>query len=414
MKTRVLVIFVLALLAVSCSTQKKAVVVAPPPPPVVVKDTVKVNQAEVVPAPVLKKKYHIGLLLPLQLEAHFANDSTADTDPLIIPQAVPALNFYEGALAAVDSFADTDVEVNLHVFDVSVDSLDVVSLLQGPDLRKCDAVISLLPATWNTLCATKWGSETKPFIILQHNNTQPLENHPGLWLSTPANATQVRQMAQYIATTNAGDQIITVYRDQRKENELAEFINAGIDSAAGAPGTALKVSFTKSGWSGVKAKLSKTKNNVLVVPTSDASWLTSLMSSMEEEKDNYRMTMVGLPTWENFETIDPSRLAVFKATYFSAQHIDVNEASTKIFRKAFIDAYHTDPALTAYQAFDLIEFLAGNFSKSGTNYADYKGIPNMEYPNAGFNFVPTGEGNGRENRSMAILKYGDYVLVRVR
>jgi len=150
----------------------------------------------------------------------------------------------------------------------------------------------------------------------------------------------------------ADGNFITITREQRREKDLASLFARVVDSISTDSGRVVRFVHTAKTWDGLKAKLKKQGSNILFVPTSDESFLTTLVNALSAYRNDYSITLCGLPTWEGFETIDVSALDSLNTHLFSGTHIDTEQVSSLAFRKAFIQVNHTDPLLQAYLAWD--------------------------------------------------------------
>ena len=410
---RILLSFFILLLA-ACSASKK--VSQTPAVPVVTAaptvDTLQLEKDTVPPPAPASMEVKIGLLLPMQIKRHFDEDTVPDTNPLILPEALPALHFYEGALLAADSLSIGRCMVRFKIIDTGIDSLSTITKLNTTSLSDMDAVISLLPPVYSRNIAAASDRWKKPVYIFTAPNTQILEGHPYLYLVSPSNNTQIRLMAAYLSATYPASNFIAVYRDQRKEDDLAKLFQSVIDSAAGKAGTTALYNW-KGGWSGLKSKLAKAKRNLLIVPTSDESFLSSLLNKMREEKDNYTFMLCGLPAWESFESIDPLVMKDFDATIFNGSFIDYKSTAVSSFRKRFIDSYHADPLPQAFWGYDLVLKIAVDENRKVNRLTLPDFMPTVEV-NKDPKWQMAGEGAGFENRNINFLRFGDYDLVRLK
>jgi len=417
MKLRFTYLLFFILTFYGCATRKATVLVPPTTKPVAEEiDSIEIKKNRViVKVDTIRTLYTIGLFLPLQLENHFADDTITDSSPLIIADAIRALQFYEGALAAKDSLASLKIDLRFKIFDCSGDSLENVKLINSKEVKKCDAVILMTASNLNSTIVSAANKSIIPFIVLQNSNTQILESNPNIWLATPSNSTQIRLMAAYLYYTFPSSQFTTVFRDVRRENDLASLFASVIDSLSANPNTCQKVNYIKgSGWSSLKSKLSKQKRNILIIPTSDESYLSSIITKLEDVKSEYTFLLSGLPAWENFEAIDPLKLQEFNAHFFSGLYIDSKNLKLQYFKKGFINTYHAYPSEQVFQGYDLVDFLVRNFDKNKLNYSKYKGASNFESPDTGFDFSEICNGCGRENKSISILKYGEFQIIKVK
>ncbi len=392
----------------SCSTSKRSTTIPSSTKPVVaITDTLKskMDNVEVV-LDTIVRPIAIGLILPLQLDNHFTNDSISDVAPFIIPETVAALNFYEGALVAKDSLKNFGIDVEFKVFDCSVDSADVIKLLNNKEFKKCDFVLSMTSSSLNSLVSKAASRYEMPFIILQNSNTQILEKNSNIWLSTPSNSSQIRLMASYLYKTYPSSQFITVFRDVKRESDLSKLYSSVIDSIADSKNFCQSVEYLKgTGWTSLKSKFAKQKRNILIIPTSDESYVSSLISKLDEVKNEYTFLLSGLPAWENFEALDPDKLKEYNAHFFSGLYIDENNLRNQNFRKAFVVQYHNYPSAQVFESFDLVTYLANNFKSFKNKYSLYKSQANFESTQTGFDFIEVCPKCGLENKSISILKF---------
>lgn len=411
MRIRSLLFFILLIIISGCSTRKKAqtsapVVTAPAP---VIKDTTA--QVKTEPKEKPKKVYTLHVLLPLDLTAHFVDDSLPESSPLIEDETIPSLHFYEGVLAAVDSLSSDELEIKIHVIDIPSDSVLAAQVLRT-SFRKCDAAIAWINSSLYETAVTQAQKEHCRLIVPGASNTQLLKLHPDLWFAGATNSTQLATMSSFVNDRSKGTNLYIINRDQKPESILSGFIAERIDSLAGKAGACQKILYKKETWNTSKAKFSNTKNNYVIIPTSDESFLSAVLNKLDE-LEGYQFTLIGLPTWENFEAVDPERLRAFNTMIFNSTFIDPDNARINRFRKAFLDVNHTDALPQAYQAYDILQYLVNNYKLFANDAAKYKPQPSMLFPVSGMQFSKVCEGCGAENKVINVLQYGDYKLLRI-
>jgi hypothetical protein len=406
--------FLLVILLAGCSATKKSTApvapVASAPSPV---DTIVVAPAPVKVQEPEFRDVTFGLLLPLQLDDHFALDTIPDDEPLILPSSIPALNFYEGAITASTDFVSKVSKIKLHVIDIGGDSLTTVTALNAKIKDTCDFYLSMVPGNCNQSLVSFAKRCNRPVFILSGSNTAILEGNPNIWLSMPSNLTSLKEYSSFLYSAYFNSNFMLVYRDVRKENDLAAFIGSIIDSTSQKPNTCAKVNYKSAGWAGISAKLSKTKKNVLIIPTNDESYLSTLVRKIDEVSADYEIMICGLPTWDGFETVDQALLKKLNTHIFNGIYLDYTNVNVLNFRQKFITNYHNDPMAPAFQAFDLITHLTSNYEKFGYDFDKYIAKPTIEAPVGGFRFERVGANGGWENRNLSILKYADYKYIRI-
>ncbi len=403
-------IFILLMIVIaSCKTRQP---VATTTTPKVKTDTVK--QATVVKDSIAspkQKTFHISLLLPLNLDQQFKTDTTGN-DLDILPSSLPALNFYEGFVSAFDDEKDNRILIQYDVYDTERDSMSLWKLLNSQSINKSDIVMAMLSNSWNTTAAGIASARQYNLFLLQGNNAYCLNGSPKTFLTNPGNSTQCRLMAHYLHENYSGLPALILYRDNnKKESDLADLFFSELDSLSNHVATK-KINYLQGGFENLKSKLSSTKKNLLVIPSSDESYISSILNKLSDLK-TYNFILAGLPTWEYFESIDPSQLETFNTHIFSASFIEYQNPAVKEFRKNFISSYHADPLYSAYQADDLVQWIQYNISKNNAEIEKYQSPSALQYITNGIVPLRYCTNCGFENSVISVLKYKDGLLEKV-
>lgn len=403
-------VFILLMIVIaSCKTRQPVVTTTTPK---VKTDTVK--QTAVVKDSIIspkQKTFHISLLLPLNLEQQFKTDS-AGNDLDVLQSSLPALNFYEGFLLAQDSEKESKVLIRYDVYDTERDSMSLWKLLNSESITKSDIVMAMLSNSWNNTAAGIASARQYNLFLLQGNNANCLNGSPKTFLTNPGNNTQCKLMASYLQKTYPLSNSIIIYRDNNKrESELADLFFTEMDSLSN-HGSVKKINYAQGGFESLKSKLSSSKGNLLVIPSSDESYISSLLNKLSELKD-YNFVIAGLPTWEHFESIDPALLETFNTHIFNANFINYKNQTVKDFRKNFIANYDADPLYTAYQANDLVHWVQYNLTKNNSAIEKYQSPASLHFTTNGIAPLRICSNCGFENSTISVLKYKDGLLEKV-
>jgi hypothetical protein len=383
---------------VACHSTK---ITAPPPVEVVQhpkKDSITEEKKTV---PVVKdKNFDLTVLLSLNVQRYLEKDTA---DNYVLPEldqvALNALSFYQGMLLAQKA----DDHVKLNVVDAGIDSSVVLKNLKSTCKGAHDLVISIINPSLNTVAANIAQIYNCRMLLPLSGSAVPLDGHNKVWMSVPSNKTQCRQMTLYIKEKQKGAEYIIISRDNKKENDLAdlfytELINAGVDSVH-----CKKVKYIDDNFAAIEKVLKKDRKNILFLPVSDESFISSLLAKLDIHEE-YDLMLVGLPTWEYFESIDINLLESLNTLFFSAAYIDYSNEDVKKFRNLYINTYHADPVYTAYEGFDIYNWIVENNSKNGTVVEKYEGW-NTGAVTSGLDFKKPCDNCGYENQSITILKF---------
>ena len=396
--------FIVFLLAFSaCKTRKETVSKFPVNAKQPVKDSVLVVKQE---KPVEYRKFNLSLLLSLNATQYLAKDSVGNYLLNEIEASnINALEFYEGLQLAKDK---GDSIFGIHISDIG-DSTRLVKTLKDSCWKKSDLVIAITPQSMNVVIANNPAMQGIPLMFPLNQVPAKSFSNRNNWSAIPSNKTQCKQMAHYLKESNLGAQYIIIYRgDNKNETELADLFNDEFylifnDSVS------RKLNYSADGWNKLLKNLQTTKRNVLIIPSSDESFLSSLIIKLDKQ-EQYPFLLAGLPTWEHFESIDIDILENLNAHIFDGSYIDYENEQVKAFRKRFIDEYQADPLLSAYLGYDLYNWIKENYSRYNVALDKYESKKALVAPQSGFKFMRTCENCMMENRFITVLLFKEGAL----
>jgi hypothetical protein len=358
----------------------------------------------------LPKEMKIGLVMSFQLKEQLIDDTNKVAEPAIVNTVLPSLQFYEGALMATHHLKDGDVKFS--IIDLGKDSSSTYAALQKPIKDTCDFYFAIVPSSNNAAFMKFIKRCKRPVISLNSLPQMLMKVNPGLWLATPSNLTQIRSFTSYVYENDSLANFIVLHRDDKKEEQLLNFVYSELDSLSGKANRITKFNFKTGTWDGIKVKLKSKKENLIFVPTNDESFLTSIVEQLANNKGNYNITLCGLPSWEGFESISPLELTGLKTTIFNGYFIDYSLPSVKEFRQDYIDEYHADPTANSFIGYDMVNFVLQNYSMM---MLDVEVLENTYNPVSGqsYLFQRLNSGGCMENKFFNVLRYDTDRLIKL-
>ncbi|MEZ4739724.1 MAG: hypothetical protein R2818_10340 [Flavobacteriales bacterium] len=159
-------------------------------------------------------------------------------------------------------------------------------------------------------------------------------------------------------------------------------------------------------------KLHATKLNVLVVPSENVEFLTSLVVKLKPLVNKYRIALVGLEKWTLFETLAAADLDVLGFRYAAPSFSDPTDARVRAFTKAYRDKYHTDIDDYALLGFDVTMYYVKALMTQGADFPAHFDLVRTEPLHMGFRMVDTGPENGFRNEYAIMLMQQELRLVK--
>ena len=358
---------------------------------------------------------HVGVFLPLSLAAVDAIDvgKIAQGEEQFPQDVKSSVEFYEGLKLAMDSLKKEGIKGNIQIYDTNLDSTGFAKLMKKPELKNLNLIISTLHGK-RLESILHFAKENNIFVVApaMQSNTILMGNN---FVSkvTPSFATQADMLGSYVAEKFTGQNIILFNSANPKDkpyiNTFRKSVNEGLarsksDSAKEATLTTLK-NF-----------ISKTKPNIVVIPSTNQSFVTEAVNKLfldkQENKDS--IIAIGMSNWLEYESLDFGYLNSLHAIISAFQFVDYNSSATKKFIQHYRDEYKTEPNENVYSGFDVCYFYMNGLSKFGTGLQ--KKLPELKKKGlqTEFNFIQSDLGSGYENKGVGIMQYDNYAFKRMQ
>lgn len=364
----------------------------------------------------LKNEYQIALFLPFNID----DENPVEVEKIINGNAELgnktsiALQFYEGAMLAIDSLKKLKFNATVFVYDVDdKDSTNVLTLLKKTELTKMDLIIGPLYGS-SFMPVAKFAKEhTIPIISPFTQGNKILFNNPYVCKVTPSTILQVEQMAHFVTDTFKMQNIILVSSQNMKEfpyfNAFKRIANENLLKAGRSVADSVKLVFNMNAF---QSTLHPEKINVVVLPSNNQSFVSDFTSKLHVLKDKYKIVLFGMQNWISYDNMDYEYFNELSVHVPSNGFIDYEKSASKNFVKKYRERYKTDPEAYSFQGYDITYYFLSALKKYGSGFLNdlstnyYNGIE------TGFRFSQFPSDCGFENKSVWILKYQNYQLIK--
>ncbi len=314
-----------------------------------------------------KNTYKIAIIATLNLHKIYLQDSTL-LDSSYVEEAIEreiqnSLSFIEGATRSAELLKSDGLKSQIFILDSEQDSVKLNSKLK---IHSPDVVIT--NENGNVLKFLTHYCDTKNIRLLSCgiNTTEVIRESKNSVAMFPSSLSQCEEMGYFNAKYFPGAVAITLKSTQAKENERSSAFKEGWKKGGG--GKILYLDFAKGGVTALVDSLSKTKNNVIFISSSNEDIVSAILSGLKERISENTITVAGLPTWQYFETIDQNLIDQCNVYIFSSGFVNYNSAIVESFRKYFREKYNGEPSEAAFQGYDAMLFAGKNLLKYGKKF----------------------------------------------
>lgn len=362
-----------------------------------------------------KDIYNIALLLPFSLdEAEL--DKLMDEENITGYQPLGSLEFYEGALMALDTLKKLGVNLNVTVYNNKKDSLATSVLMRSEEFKKMDLVIG--PVFNDGLKAAAEIAKTNELFTI--SPLSPANNitsgNKFYFMANAPISTQLNKTIEYVIKENMRANFVVVYRnDKPNELKIATEFKTEFELVNKNRTATLKEAYT---FSGIAESLNEETNYVFIA-SNDELYVNGLVRDLSKSSRNNSITLLGMQNLLSLESISLDYFETLHFHYPTSYWADQNAPRVKRFNEVFTDKYGIRPSEFAYRGYDLMLY----FGSMLTNYGPAidaqidKPNPAMRYMLYPLKFTASYTADKQiqfiENSNITILKYENFRFEKV-
>jgi len=374
---------------------------------------------------------HVAMLLPLDLYWDLETDSLDLLDlenedilrkdkenkkDMINPRIIGYLEFYEGALLAINELREQGYSVTLYVFDTERSRERTREILRKWEMEEMDLIIGPVNF-WNLELVADFARQHEiPMVSPFSSDREIVQYNPYIFQVTPSYDVEFKSWAEYIS--DYYDKTIIVFHDgdsteYYKVQFLKDEIFKQISDKADLEDVIFKeVVMNDSVFVDMNHVLTQDGENLVIIPSDNEAYVSNVISPLFYLLDQYQVEVAGMPQWNGFRNIDLEYFHKLKMSYFTSFFVDYNKPEMKEFIKEFREVYYTEPYrvmprgynLSVY-GYDLVSAFVkavGEYGKNIIYFADEMEADPILGP---YKFERINDYGGHVNAYISIIKY---------
>jgi len=396
------------------------------------------------------KTYEIVLFLPLYLEANDTlNRETIDTmlvDSLAqidievvqdstVEQVQPKelfkqfyrnsesfVEFYEGVLLAVDSMQKRGMNIKLNVFDTQRKADSIRQFIYSDEFLETDLIIGPIYERVQKEVAKVAAENRIPIISPLASQSVITQNNSYYFQVIPSRNYIAEKTAEMVAEEYFNSNFIVVRTTDYEgtpEGKLVDLIQEKLFNS-GFLSTRNGVSFTvydfkNEGPAGLRRIMSRSKENVVYIPSADEGELSVAISNVNNLADDYSITLIGSNRFQNYKSINVEHFHNLKLRYIAPYWIEYeNPATVQLFEK-FKNNFGSEPGNIGVQGFDVAFYFLNALNYFGKDFEECLPYLHINLVQGNYHFEKVSEFGGYMNQGVSVISYSrDYEVKRTR
>src|ERR1017187_1932080 len=374
------------------------------------------------PKPIKPSNETMNVALVMHLNFPVNNeDDTIKDKPIFFLEKENAgtnssLEFYEGVMTGMDSLNGLGIHLNLYTYSIPDDSLEAIKFFSNPELKKMNLIIEDVFSPYIEKVAS-FAKGNKIPMIYPFSNVSLLDENPYVAMLSPSLNTQYKSMAKFVSEHYRFDNILILQSNTAKEKEIDSIYTEIIEKPwanSGNKHTVKHINIYEKDLEIIKKSLDTAGKNIIIVNTQNEALAGDLISKLNAFRADYDITLIGIPKWENYETLDIDYLQNLDFHWFTTVFINQDDTLIKTFNDNFFHKYHYEPSIYSFKGYDIINYFGNAFFRFNSIKFDSKIIDfKMKGLSTNFDFRKANEAHGLENQYIHIVKYDDFKLKKV-
>ncbi len=299
-----------------------------------------------------KEAIRMTLLLPFFLDKQAqAAEGTVSQKNMIYEGSIQFIEYYEGALLALDSLKKLGISVNLEVIESNSDS---TSTNINKIKTKNDLIIG--PVFQKTFpgAANFAKRNAIPIVYPLSSENINTSNPYVIQINTPQYY-RFRAMVDNIVSNNENSHVCIVYNSENEKktlqqckgafNEFKERLNAKRI-------TVEEIYYPTGGSSAIDKALVKKEKTIIVVLSKQQAFANNIVTKLFQASKTNNIELWGLPQWERYENIELDFLYDLHFKLVSYGEINYKSPRVNSFITSYRNTYNSEPSKFSFQGFD--------------------------------------------------------------
>lgn len=329
-------------------------------------DTTNQQTAQNDTAFVKKNDVYISLMLPFFLDKNTqqSDEGIINKPKEIYTHTYQFLEYYEGALMAIDTLKSRGMNITLDVIESNNDSTSIniskiktnTNIIIGPVFPKTFPAVAGYAKRHSipiiSPLSTEETNATNPFVV-QMNTPQKF---------------RFKAMVDYIIQHNEHTHVCIVYNNEALEKKSMNFCKAAFNERKGDLESKHisfeEIYFPSSGMSGLDKALSKKPNSIVVVLSKQQAFANNIVTKLFQASKSHKIELWSLPQWETYENLELDFLYDLNFKLVTSGEVDYTSPLVNQFIKSYREKYNTEPTKFSFQGYDQMLFIVNQYATS--------------------------------------------------
>ncbi|MEO7307977.1 MAG: ABC transporter substrate-binding protein, partial [Ferruginibacter sp.] len=299
--------------------------------------------------------YKVGIFAPLYLDSVFTKNTFRyrQTLPRFI---MPAVDFVQGALIALDSLQVGEDYIAASIYDSKSYTQPVADLIRNNKLDSLQLIIGSVKDEEYVLLADFALQKNIPFISATYPNDGGVTGNPFLVIMNSTLKAHCDAIYSYLVQTHGTDKIYLCRQKGAQEDMVASYFKK-INEQDGKPLLSIETLNVDDNLNAafLRSKLDSNRKSVIIGGSLDETFAVNIAKACFALQKTYPLTLIGMPNWDNFSALfNKKELADLPIYYTTTYYNDKTDGFSKALTAAYHKKYKGKPTDMAFKGFESV------------------------------------------------------------
>jgi LysM repeat protein len=355
----------------------------------------------------------IALLLPLSAGEYpsYPDSLQPGQSVTISSRSEQFISFYEGVLLAVDSLKNKGYKIDLHVFDTERNVEKSCQLARRLNEWQPDLVLGPVYGSEYKALADNLENKNIPLIYPLSSRAEHFNTYPNFVQVNASLNSLAEEMAEWTSrqVLHANVVQLCIYGEDASDSPEKQLFKDRLGQVEGV-GT-LYWAAEEILLDSLRYRLLPDRENILILPTVKETEVSKVLPLISTLTDGYRITVVGLPEWQTFSSVDHETFYKLNTKLFTYSYVDYAAEPARRLAEKYRLYFHTEPGSLVYKAFDMGMYFIGLAAQYRERALEALSSCPWDGSFSRFRFGQMEHSLGKENRGFFVVNFAsDYTL----
>ncbi|NSW93107.1 MAG: LysM peptidoglycan-binding domain-containing protein [Bacteroidales bacterium] len=336
----------------------------------------------------------------------------------IYPRSLGFVEMYCGILLAVDTLRSLGLNVNLNVYDIGIDTTEVIRLIRSGKLEQTDLIIGPAYSKNLSIVASYAGQMGIPVVSpVQLQNNKVLKGNPLLFAAHPTLEVSQKAIAAKIANYYDHNYVFVYTNTPGTYESTAQFKNMIFDELRyRVPLENVRFKelaylsrsvLVKDSINRLEQALSNRMKNVVIIATDDPPAMSEIIMDLFNLSRKYDMKVFGYPDMRTLDNLDPRYFFELGLMIYTPSWIDYSQNDIRNFNSDYRRIFKTEPEEMSYAwtGYEIAYYFISGIALHGRQFLEHPEIHNPDLLQTRFDFRRLSPSDGYENNHLFLIRY---------